>query len=218
MLVLAFSATSFAADLADGVYEGYSDAAARSFNYVKMFVEDGKISAVILREFTDKHVEKDFATYSYTAARDAMQGLGQAFVDAQGPVDTVSGATSSSKGFNKALERAIAKASGNTPDQTYFDGTFLGRSHNSARGYYEVVWVTLQNDKVTDLKVQRIQPDYTVLDPADYNYPLEAAREQYKEIAANSTPGQVDTISGATGLTTMLNIAVQDALSKAVIQ
>ena len=60
--------------------------------------------------------------------------------------------------------------------------------------------------------------DLSILDPADYNYPLEAAREAYAEQAVTHNTAKVDTISGATGLTEMLNIAVQDALDRAVIR
>jgi uncharacterized protein with FMN-binding domain len=59
--------------------------------------------------------------------------------------------------------------------------------------------------------------DHSIQDPEEYGWPLEMAREAYKEAALVSEPGYVDTISGATGLTQMLNIAVRDALDKALI-
>ena len=37
---------------------------AQEVGYAKVFIEDGKIAAVILREYTDILVEKDFAVYA----------------------------------------------------------------------------------------------------------------------------------------------------------
>lgn len=62
VLVLSFSVLSYAQYI-DGTYEAWSDASDKSIQYAKVFIEDGKIVAVILREFTDKMVEKDWTTY-----------------------------------------------------------------------------------------------------------------------------------------------------------
>ena len=219
ILVLALSLVSHAAYI-DGTYEALSDAGARSIQSSKVFIEDGKIAAVILREFTDLHVEKDWSSYPWPEAGEAARTLGAQFVANQSAeADIVTGATGSSTGWIQATERALIKASDNKPAQKYFDGTFLGRSEcSSYGGYYKVVWVTLENDKIVDLKVQRVLPDHSIQDPDEYGWPLEMAREAYKEAALAAEPGYVDVISGATGLTHQLNIAVRDALDKALIK
>ncbi|NMA61679.1 MAG: hypothetical protein GX956_07345, partial [Firmicutes bacterium] len=81
-------------------------------------------------------------------------------------------------------------------------------------------WVTLKDDKIVDYTVQRVLPDHTIQDPSAevYGWPLELARESYKEAAMKSEPGFVDVISGATGLTHQSNHAVRDALDKARIK
>ncbi|MGB4378697.1 MAG: hypothetical protein WBK13_04955, partial [Limnochordia bacterium] len=84
MVLLLVSSMASAANWADGVYEAWSDAGARSIGYAKVFIEDGKIAAVILREYTDILVEKDFAVYPWPQARDASQVLAQKFVEVQG--------------------------------------------------------------------------------------------------------------------------------------
>lgn len=219
VLVLSLSLVSQAAYV-DGTYEAWSDAGPKSVQSSKVFIEDGKIVAVVLREFTDKHVEKDFATYPWPQAGEAARTLGIQFVKNQAAeADIVTGATGSSTGWIQATERALIKASDVKPANKYFDGTFLGRSETSSYGqYYKVVWVTIKDDKIVDYRVQRVLPDGTIQDPAAevYGWPLEMARDAYKEAAIASEPGYVDVISGATGLTHQSNHAVRDALDKAL--
>ena len=215
VLVFSFSVLSHAQYI-DGTYEAWSDASDKSIQYAKVFIEDGKLVAVILREFTDKMVEKDCTTYPWPEAGEAARTLGLQFVENQAAVaDIVTGATGSSKGFIQAVERALVKASGEQPANKYFDGVFMGRSEVASRGYYKVVWVTIKDDKIVDFKAQRVLADGTIQDPAEYGWPLEMARESYKNAALESEPGYVDIISGATGLTEMSNIAVRDALDRA---
>ncbi len=218
VLVLSLSLVSQAAYV-DGTYEAWSDAGPKSIQSSKVFIEDGKIVAVVLREYTDKHVEKDFSTYSWPQAGEAARTLGAQFVKNQAAeADIITGATGSSTGWIQATERALIKASDVAPANIYFDGTFLGRSETSSYGqYYKVVWVTLKDDKIVDYKSQRVLPDGTIQDPSTevYGWPLEMARDAYKEAAIKAEPGYVDVISGATGLTHQSNHAVRDALDKA---
>lgn len=217
-LVLVFSLTMVSyAQWIDGTYEAWSDASAKSIQYAKIFIEDGKLVGVILREFTDKLVEKDWTSYPWPEAGEAARTLGKQFVDNQAAVaDIVTGATGSSNGFIQAVERALIKASPEKPANKYFDGVFMGRSDVSSYGqYYKVAWVTIKDDRVVDYKVQRVLPDGSIQDPADYNWPLEMARESYREAALEAEPGFVDIISGATGLTQQSNLAVRDALDRA---
>ncbi len=219
-LILVFAVGAQAAWV-DGTYEGWSDAADTGTQYAKVFIENGEIVAVILREFTDKHIEKDFATYPWPEAGEAARTLGAQFVANQAAeADVVTKATGSCVGWIQAVDRALVKASADKPANEFFDGVFLGRSEISGYGgYYKVVWVTLKDDKIVDYKVQRVLPDHTIQDPSIevYQWPLELAREGYKEAAIESKPGYVDIISGATGLTIQSNHAVRDALDKARI-
>jgi uncharacterized protein with FMN-binding domain len=219
VFVLSLSLISQAAYV-DGTYEAWSDASDKSIQSAKVFIENGKIAGVILREYTDKHVEKDFSTYPWPQAGEAARTLSAQMVAAQSAdVDIFTGATGSSTGWIQAVERALEKASGTEPTNKYFDGTFLGRSETSSYGgYYKVVWVTLKDDKVVDYKAQRVLPDHTIQDPSVevYGWPLEMARNSYKEAALASEPGDVDVITGATGLTHQSNHAVRDALDKAL--
>ena len=57
VFVLSLSLISQAAYV-DGTYEAWSDASDKSIQSAKVFIENGKIAGVILREYTDKHVEK----------------------------------------------------------------------------------------------------------------------------------------------------------------
>ncbi|NLJ81376.1 MAG: FMN-binding protein [Firmicutes bacterium] len=221
VLFLALTVAVSASIYEDGTYVGWSDASPNGTHYAKVFIENGEITAVILREFTDKHVEKDFSTYPWPEAGEAARTLGGRFVEKQGTdVDIVTGATGSSNGYIQAVERALFKAGPDKGENTYFNGTFLGRSEVSSYGqYYKVVWVTLQDDQIVDYSAQRVLPDHTIQDPSveAYGWPLDLVRESYKKAALESEPGFVDTISGATGLTSQSNRAVRDALDKARI-
>lgn len=224
IMVLASTSLVFAANWEDGTYEAWSDATARSIDYAKVFIKDGKIAGVIIKEFTDRLVEKDYATYSWPQYKEALRTHGAKYVAAQSAdVDIVTGATSSSKGWNQAVERALLKADPNAKvTNEYFDGVFLGRSETGARSYYEVVWVTLKDDKVVDMKFQRIgveEDDYRVITLEEYPWPLLGpARDEYRENAIKAAPGMADAVTGATGSTEMWDNAVLDALDRARIK
>ena len=205
-----------AANWVDGTYEGWSDASARSINYAKVFIENGDITAVILREFTNLLVEKDFAVYPWEQAKEAYQTMGQKFIEAQShDIDIITGATGSSVGYIQAVERALMKAEPHAKLGKYFDGVFFGRSDYTGRKYYEVVRVTIKDDKIENVAFDRILSDFSQQDPAEYGWPLEMAWESYSEAAKEAVPGFVDTITGATGITKTGNIAVRDALDRA---
>src|SRR5690554_8014322 len=102
VLVLSSSVLSYAQYI-DGTYEAWSDASDKSIQSSKVFIEDGKIVAVILREFTDKHVEKDWSSYAWPQAGEAARTLGAQFVANQAAeADIVTGATGSSTGWIQA--------------------------------------------------------------------------------------------------------------------
>lgn len=223
-LVLVFSITLVSqAAWVDGVYEAWADATPNGTQSAKIFIEGGKIVAVTLREWTDKFVEKNFSTYPWPQAGEAARTLGVQFVKNQGAkADIITGATHSCEGYIQAMERALVKASDSKATNRYFDGIFLGRSEVSDFGqYYKVVWVTLKDDQVVDYKVQRVLPDHTIQDPSPEacgGWPLDLARENYKEKALTAEPGYVDIISGATLLAIQSNHAVRDALEYARIK
>jgi uncharacterized protein with FMN-binding domain len=215
MMVLVASSVS-AATWADGVYDAWSDAGKNSICYAQVYIEGGKLVAVDLREFTNKLIEKDFAVYPWPQAKDANQTLGAKFVEAQGAnVDIISGATGSSTSYIQAVERALLKADTSAKLPEYFDGVFFGRSTWTNHGYYEVARVTLKDGKVEDVSFQRIKADFSIQDPADYNWPLEAAWKSYASAAKKAEPGFVDALTGATGIKNTGNLAVRDALLRA---
>jgi len=216
MVLLIGSSFVSAANWVDGTYEAWSDAGPQSIGYAKVTIENGKIVSIILREYTNILVEKDFKVYPWPEAAEANRVIGQKIVEAQSTnVDIITKATGSSTMYIQAVERALMKADPNAKLGKYFDGVFYGRSHWDSHGYYELVKVTIKNDKIEDIQFQRVLTDYTLLDPADYKWPLEEYWQKYTEQAKVSEPGFVDVITGATGLTLTANMAVRDALSRA---
>lgn len=216
--VVSLGALAFAGSTpADGKWLGVSDADDHGYATALVTIEKGRIKAVELTEYTQYAVEKDFDKYPYKKSKEAHDILTKAFVTANGPnVDNVTGATSSTRKYVQAVERALAKASGNTGGKTYFDGVFMGKSSvNKDKGYYEVVWVTIKNDKITDIKFERVLADGKFLKLEDYKFPLAEKRQIMKErvIAKQST--NVDVVTGATGSTAMWKEAINDALNNA---
>ncbi len=205
-----------AANLVDGTYEGWSDASDKSINYAKVFVENGKMVAVILKEYTNLLIEKDFSVYPWPQAKEAYQTMGQKFVQAQShEIDMITGATGSSKGYIQAVERALLKANPDAKLGKYFDGVYFGSSGFNEFQYYEVVKVTIKNDKVENVSFERILSDFSFQDPQEYGWPLEFAWEAYSDAAKDAVPGFVDGLTGATGICLSGNIAVRDALDRA---
>lgn len=217
--IVSLGALAFAGSTpADGKWLGISDADDHGYATALVTIEKGRIKAVELTEYTELAVVKDFDKYPYKKSKEAHDILTKAFVTASGPkVDNVTGATHSTHKYTQAVERALAKASGTTGGKTYFDGVFMGKSSvNTKNGnYYEVVWVTIKNDKITDIRFERVLADGKFLKLEDYKFPLAEKRQIMKErvIAKQST--DVDVVTGATGATAMWKEAINDALKNA---
>lgn len=202
--------------IADGTYEG-SGTGFRGTVKVSVKVKDHKITDITILNNSD-----DAAYFNR-----AKSGVIANILKAQSlNVDTVSGATYSSKGIIAAVKNALTgvtdntKAAGTatasagkaktlgtvTESGTYKDGTYTG-SGTGFRGTVKVS-VTIKNGKISSIKILSNKDDAAYFSRAKSGVIASILKKQ-------ST--NVDTVSGATYSSNGIIKAVRNALSKAKV-
>ena len=183
----------------DGVYRGSTQGFGGEL-VLEVTVSGGKISAIEVIETKETPFIAD----------NAFKTMLPAIVEAQGPVDTVSGATVTSKAVLAAVEVAL---SGTTTEEsveevkvetyeiTVGDGTYRG----SAQGFGGelVVEVTVSGGKITEIEVVENQETPFIASAAFKTLPQAIIEAQ----------GPVDAVSGATVTSGAVQAAVRDALN-----
>lgn len=174
-------------------------------------------------------MEKDFTTFPWVQAKEANTVLPGRFVEKSSwDVDIYAQATSSSNKYKEAVRLALEKAKSRpTATTTYFSGTFMGKSAVDGRGGWGIAWVTIQNDKITAVKLEETrvanETRLPVLKSPD-NYTHEGfftAREEFPARLIAAGPGgvaTVDAIAGATSSSAKWKQAVQNALAAAKVK
>ncbi len=204
-----------AANLKDGTYTG-SGQGFKSTITVQVVISGGKIASitVISADDDDEYFARARGVITSVLSRQSTS------------VDTVSGATYSSKGILMAIRNALVQASGGVaettdtsnsgqttkPDATlnpvisfgddYADGTFIGTGVGFNGDV--VIAVTMQDGKLVSLAV--VQSD----DDEEYFSRAEALLATV--VSRQSTA--VDTVSGATYSSKGILAAIEDALAK----
>ena len=195
----------------DGTYEGVGVGFAGHIK-VKVVIKDSKIASIELIE-----VEADDGAFVNKA-----KGVIDAMLQYQTiDVDTVSGATYSSKGIIAAVRNALegveddsstaAPASKPAPtavpkfeDSTYKDGTYYGTG--TGFGGEVKVKVVIADGKITEITVESA--------PGEGGSYLGRAKTMIPNMLESQSPN-VDTVSGATYTSNGIISAVQNALSQA---
>lgn len=209
-----------AGDLKDGTYRG-SAYGFKSTITVDVTIKGGKITNIEIVS------ENDDASY-FNRAKAVINSV---LKKQSTSVDTVSGATYSSKGILMAIKNALTKAAGGTVDESASgkpastkasskknkpatvakvpegkmkDGTYVGKG----MGYndYIRIAVTVKDDKIVDIKI--------VSQKDDEPYFTNASVIIENVLKKQST--DVDTVSGATYSSKGILAAIADALSQAV--
>lgn len=198
----------------DGVYVAVSDATNRGYLMAVVVIQEGRIAQVRLTEMDGFGRPKPDA-YPWPEFHEAMEVLPQRFVDANSAdVDTVTGATSTSRMARQAVQRALLKAS-DPGDGRYFDGTFFGRSAADDHGF-GVALVTIKDDAIVAVELHDALPDFTWKDWETYPHETTvAAREWMQQQFVAAGTADVDAVSGATGSSTKWIAAVENALRSA---
>jgi len=198
---------------------GYSDASDHGYAMAVVTIEDNRISEVILKEFTELSVEKDFSTYEYPPSVEANTLLPQRFIEVQGTeVDLIAGATASSNRYKQAVERALISAKKEESERQYFDGVFQGRSKADNHGY-GIALVEIKDDKITSVELKEVDEKGELKDFS--TYPHEPSRKAHKELPqwfVQSNSPNIDNFTGATHSTDKYKEAVENALVKAAIK
>ncbi len=190
--------------LKNGVYEG-SGSGFHGIVNVAVVVKDASIIAVEPYEFSD----------DATFFERAKEGVTTAILEKQTVnVDTVAGATYSSKGILAAVTDAIKKGENSSKDSnknktnenpvTYKDGTYTG----SADGFSGKVKVKV---RIKNGKIKKI----TILSHSDTEEYMNKAKALTKRIVSAQNTN-LDAVSGATYSSNGILKAVENALKKAV--
>ena len=204
----------------DGTYTAASDADDHGYALATVTITDDKITAVQLKEVTEKAVDKDFNTYPYAPSKEANAEMAKRFVEKNSvDVDDYTKATHSSQKYKQAVRRALEKAKV-TPAviTTYFDGTFMGRSKAGEHGY-AIALVTIKGDRVTDVKLNEVTEKNEFKDYTKYPYKKSVeAHDQLPAKFVESNGRPVDTFTGATQSTEAFNEAVAGAMEQAKVK
>ncbi len=184
------SADAFVINVGDGTHRG----TAKGFGgelVLDVTVSGGKITEIVVVE----NSETPFI------AGNALKDLPLAIVEAQGPVDTVSGATVTSKALMEAVENALL---GGTEAETYAISVGDGTHRGTAKGFGGelVLDVTVSGGKITEIVVVENSETPFIAGNALKDLPLAIVEAQ----------GPVDTVSGATVTSKALLEAVEKAL------
>src|SRR5690554_830888 len=182
------------AEIADGTYEGTSDAGMHPGLKVAVTFAGGSITNVEVVEHDETPGISD----------PAIEGVPAAIVAANSTeVDVVSGATLTSNAIIEAVNNAIAVASGNAPAVVYEDGVYEGTSDKGMHPGLKVS-VTVEGGKITNVEVVEHDETPGIADPAIEGVPA--------AIVEAGSPN-VDVVSGATLTSEAIMDAVQNALS-----
>lgn len=229
----------------DGTYTAVSDATDKGYMKADVTIKGDKITAVKLYGYNNLGMEKP-STYAHAEYHKVLSDLPAAMVkNNKAKVDIVAKATGSSNQSIQAVERAMEKALAKPASSAkYFDGTFMSVSAPDARGSWTMVWVTVANDKITDVLIhsttsakEKDAEGNLVLDAegksivrkdangntvferkgADYAYAqYHEARTALKDAFIAKNGVEIDTFTGATSTTNQSKEAVTNALNSAL--
>ena len=194
--VEAAASAGFAINVGDGTHRGSAEGFGGKL-VLDVTVADGKITEIEVVEHSDTPFIAD----------PAIEKLLPAIVEAQGPVDTVSGATATSKAVLAAVEQAVSgaveePAASPTYEISVGDGTHRG----SAEGFGGelIVEVTVTDGKITEI---------AVVEHNDTPFIAENAVKQLPP-AIIEAQGPVDVVSNATVTSKAILSAVEAAVTK----
>ena len=200
-------------------YIGYSDASDHGYAMAMITLKDDKMTHVVLKEFTELSVEKDFSVYEYAPSVQAQAVLPQRFIKAQSiDVEGISGATASFDRYRQALKRALNSAKTKDGQRKYFDGIFQGRSRADNHGY-GIALVEIKDDRIIGVKLKEVDEKGELKDFE--TYPHEPSKEAHAKLPqwfVESNSPDIDNFTGATHSTDKYKEAVDNALRKALIE
>lgn len=201
----------------NGTFVGYSDASDHGYAMAIITLEGDSIRDVVLKEFTELGIEKDFDTYEYYPSVQAHLLLPQRFMEnPPSEVEGISGATASFERYRQAVERALMKAKVDA-GEGLMDGTFQGRSKADNRGY-GIARVTIVDGRISQVQLKEADEKGEFKDFAQYPHdPTVKAYEELPHRFVEKNSPDIDNFTGATHSTDKYKEAVAHALAKARI-
>ena len=229
----------------DGTYTAVSDATNSGYMKADVTIKGDKITAVKLYGYNNLGMEKP-SSYAHAEYHKVLSDMPVAMVQKNAAkVDIVAKATGSSTQSIQAVERAMEKALAKPASSAkYYDGTYMQVSAADSKGAWTIVWVTVANDKITDVLIHSttaatekdadgnvvkdddgknvIKKDAagnTVFERKTEAYAYAAyheARTALKEAFVTKNSADIDVFTGATGTSTQSKEAVAKALTSAL--
>ena len=202
LLCLALMLGAASAFAASGSFTGEGEGfSSEEMIKVTITLEDGKITDVKV----DSHAESD------GIADPALEQIPAAIVEKNSAdVDVAAGATWTSKGIIAAVKDALEKAGvTEEPAADSVSGSFTGEGEGFSSEEKIKVTVTLDNGKITDVKVDSHAESDGIADPA---------LEQIPAAIVEKNSAEVDVAAGATWTSKGIMAAVAAALESAGIK
>jgi uncharacterized protein with FMN-binding domain len=218
----------------DGVFTAVSDGEPHGYAQVTLFIAGDRIVNAQIDEYDGYGLLKQYPLYhklfpllgeAHATLEDRLEAAGTWDVEA------FTGATGTSARVREAARRALERALvQRREDGTYFDGTFMGVSDRSARGW-GLAWVTLQDDRITAVRLEQTMPRrddagqvvfddwfnalWNLADERHPHLPFHEARVAVAEAMVKAQGPQVDAFTGATGSSRAWMRAAERALEAA---
>jgi len=188
------AAEPYAITVADGVHRGRADGFGGEL-VVEVTVEGGRITAIEVVENSETPFIAD----------NAIKNLLPAIIEAQGPVDVISGATYTSKAILEAVEKAVSGAGADQAEAgAYVDGTY--RAEVDSFGGKLELEVVVEGGRIAAINV---------LQHSDTPGISDLAYQQVPQAIVEANSPQVDAASGATISSKAIMKAVEEALKQA---
>ncbi len=219
----------------DGVFTAVSEADAKGYAWVKVFIAADDIMHLDIIEFDGTGLAKDYDVYGgdrFTILKEAHRTLADRIVEADTwEVDAFTGATGTSVKVKDAVRRALDRALADRPGTgTYYDGTFMAISDRTSKGW-GIAWVTLKDDRIVEVKLAGTTPQrdaegkvmtdaklnalWALKDDSYPHQPYHEAKQAIAQAIVTAQRPEVDAYTGATGSSGQWVQAVRRALDAA---
>lgn len=210
--------------------------------FVEIEVVDGRIQAARFDyvnpqgelKSSDQGYNERMAAAVGIAPSDAFPMLGIRLVESQSaPVDTVTGATTSTEWFNELADAVITQAlvGGTNPIVLPMDQTYSAQDSPDQRGgWIGTIEVSFAADRLVSVEydeVLRVSGEVTDRKSTNSDYaeryaeinditPAQVYEQLETELVSEGDPGMVDTVTGATVTSTRFRRLAGEALGKRV--
>ncbi len=229
--------------LQDGTYFGTSEFTDANgwAPFLQIQVEGGRIAEAVFDyanpagalKSQDASYNQRMKAASGSSPEEFSPALAGALVETQRlPVETITGATSSSRWFNQLAEAVVERARAGDRRVTLLpmSATYRAEDEADERGWIGTITVTYERQTITDVRYDEVQREgNTVTDRKSENEGYIAAwkaangvdldevlHRLAEQLMAEGRPAGVDLISGATSMSRRFRVLAQQAIDRRV--